>query len=159
MIASLSEFDSPRLSLHSGNESKKRSMIKELRGDYRNCFNNSALSSTAKRFSPTTLQSNVTGFARWRIQFNLRGGETFTFGRFRITIIKSLHSPGGLYMEDITAASTVKKGLTKLFMLAFLWGQFRQFAETPIDSHLSTALRGVIKDLSTDVVTNLISAF
>jgi hypothetical protein len=26
-------------------------MIKELRVDYRNCFNNSALSSTAKRFS------------------------------------------------------------------------------------------------------------
>jgi hypothetical protein len=101
MIASLSEFDSPRLSLHSGNESKKRSMIKELREDYQNCFNNSALSSTAKRFSPTTLQSNVTGFVRWRIQFNLRDGETFTFGRFRITIIKSLHSPGGLYMEDI----------------------------------------------------------
>jgi hypothetical protein len=97
MIASLSEFDSPRLSLHSGNESKKRSMIKELREDYQNCFNNSALSSTAKRFSPTTLQSNVTGFVRWRIQFNLRGGETFTFGRFLITIIKSLHSPGGLY--------------------------------------------------------------
>jgi len=70
----------------------------------------------------TTLQSNVTGFVRWRIQFNLRGGETFTFGRFRITIIKSLHSPGGLYMEDITAASTIKKGLTRLFMLAFLLG-------------------------------------
>ena len=34
-------------------------MIKELREDYRNCFNNSALSSTAKRFSPTTLRFNV----------------------------------------------------------------------------------------------------
>ena len=45
MIASLSEFDSPRLSLHSRDESKKRSMIKELREDYQNCFNNSALSS------------------------------------------------------------------------------------------------------------------
>jgi hypothetical protein len=30
-------------------------MIKELRLDYRKCFTNSALSSTAKRFSPTTL--------------------------------------------------------------------------------------------------------
>jgi hypothetical protein len=66
MIASLSEFDSPRLSLHSRNESKKRSMIKELRLDYRKCFTNSALSSTAKRFSPTTLQSNLTGFSRRR---------------------------------------------------------------------------------------------
>ena len=33
-------------------------MIKELREDYRKCFTNSALSSTAKRFSPTTLQFN-----------------------------------------------------------------------------------------------------
>jgi L-ascorbate metabolism protein UlaG (beta-lactamase superfamily) len=31
------------------------------------------------------------------------GGETFTFGRFRITAIKSSHSPGGLYMGDIKA--------------------------------------------------------
>jgi hypothetical protein len=35
-------------------------MIKELREDYQNCFNNSALSSTAKRFSPTTLQVDLT---------------------------------------------------------------------------------------------------
>ena len=34
-------------------------MIKELRLDYRKCFTNSALSSTAKRFSPTTLQSEI----------------------------------------------------------------------------------------------------
>jgi hypothetical protein len=71
MIASLSEFDSPRLSLHSGNESKKRSMIKELREDYRKCFANSALSSTAKRFSPTTLQFHLTGFV-WKITFNYK---------------------------------------------------------------------------------------
>src|SRR5258707_10901910 len=31
------------------------SVPEELRGDYRKSFNNSALSSTAKRFSPTTL--------------------------------------------------------------------------------------------------------
>lgn len=31
------------------------------------------------------------------------GGETFTFGRFRVTAIKSAHSPGGLYMGDIKA--------------------------------------------------------
>jgi hypothetical protein len=36
-------------------------MIKELRVDYRKCFTNSALSSTAKRFSPTTLQAYRTG--------------------------------------------------------------------------------------------------
>jgi L-ascorbate metabolism protein UlaG (beta-lactamase superfamily) len=30
------------------------------------------------------------------------GGELFTFGRFKITIIKSLHSPHGLFMGDIT---------------------------------------------------------
>lgn len=29
------------------------------------------------------------------------GGETFTFGRFKITVIKSLHAPGGLFMGDI----------------------------------------------------------
>src|SRR5438034_7921468 len=58
MIASLSKFDSRRLSLPSETESKKRSMIKELRVDYRKCFTNSALSSTAKRFSPTTRQAN-----------------------------------------------------------------------------------------------------
>src|SRR5438094_3343227 len=61
MIASLSKFDSRRLSLPSETESKKRSMIKELRVDYRKCFTNSALSSTAKRFSPTTLQAYRTG--------------------------------------------------------------------------------------------------
>lgn len=33
----------------------------------------------------------------------IRGGETFTFGRFKITVIKSLHSPGGLFMGDIMA--------------------------------------------------------
>src|SRR5438093_13291146 len=58
MIVSLSKFNSRRLSLPSETESKKRSMIKELRVDYRKCFTNSALSSTAKRFSPTTLQTN-----------------------------------------------------------------------------------------------------
>lgn len=31
------------------------------------------------------------------------GGETFTFGRFRVTVINSSHSPGGLYMGDIKA--------------------------------------------------------
>jgi len=36
-------------------------MIKELRVDYRKCFTNSALSSTAKRFSPSTLQAYRTG--------------------------------------------------------------------------------------------------
>jgi L-ascorbate metabolism protein UlaG (beta-lactamase superfamily) len=30
------------------------------------------------------------------------GGETFTFGRFKITAIKSSHSPGGHFMGDIT---------------------------------------------------------
>ena len=35
-------------------------MIKELRVDYRKCFTNSALSSTAKRFSPTTRQIDLT---------------------------------------------------------------------------------------------------
>jgi hypothetical protein len=39
-------------------------MIKELRVDYRKCFTNCALSSTARRFSPTTLRSNLTVFAR-----------------------------------------------------------------------------------------------
>jgi len=68
--ASLGEFDSRRLSLRSGTESKKRSMIKELRVDYRKCFNNSALLSTAKRFSPSTRQSNLTGLRRRRIQSN-----------------------------------------------------------------------------------------
>src|SRR4029434_6808749 len=71
MIASLSKFNSRRLSLPSETESKKRSMIKELRVDYRKCFTNSNLSPTAKRLSPTTLQSNFTGFSRRRIQFNL----------------------------------------------------------------------------------------
>jgi L-ascorbate metabolism protein UlaG (beta-lactamase superfamily) len=33
----------------------------------------------------------------------ISGGDTFTFGRFRITVIKSPHSPGGLYMGEITA--------------------------------------------------------
>src|SRR5438093_2178932 len=60
MIASLSKFNSRRLSLPSETESKKRSMIKELRVDYRKCFTNSALSSTAKRFSPTTRRLHVT---------------------------------------------------------------------------------------------------
>jgi hypothetical protein len=32
--------------------------------DYRKCFTNRALSSTARRFSPTTLRSNLTVFAR-----------------------------------------------------------------------------------------------
>jgi L-ascorbate metabolism protein UlaG (beta-lactamase superfamily) len=32
----------------------------------------------------------------------ISGGETFTFGRFRITVIKSPHSPCGLFMGDIT---------------------------------------------------------
>ena len=45
-------------------------MIKELRVDYRKCFTNSALSSTAKRFSPSTRQTNLTGFVRRRNQFN-----------------------------------------------------------------------------------------
>jgi L-ascorbate metabolism protein UlaG (beta-lactamase superfamily) len=30
------------------------------------------------------------------------GGETFTFGRFKVTVIKSLHSPRGLYKGAIT---------------------------------------------------------
>ncbi len=34
-------------------------MIKELRVDYRKCFTNSALSSTAKRFSPSTPLYNL----------------------------------------------------------------------------------------------------
>ena len=50
-------------------------------------------------------------------------------------------------MEDITAASTMKKGLTRLFMLAFLWGQFRQFAETPIDSHFVHGTEGSYQGL------------
>src|SRR5438093_1935535 len=60
MIASLSKFNSRRLSLPSETESKKRSMIKELRVNYRKCFTNSALSSTAKRFSPSTRQIDLT---------------------------------------------------------------------------------------------------
>src|SRR5213593_228216 len=76
MIASLSEFDSRRLSLPSETESKKRSMIKELRVDYRKCFTNSALSSTAKRFSPTTPRFD-TGYIRrvdsgWRPTYRPR---------------------------------------------------------------------------------------
>lgn len=58
MIVSLSEFDSRRLSLPSGTESKKRSTIKDQRVDYRKCFNNSGLSPTAKRFSPRRIQFN-----------------------------------------------------------------------------------------------------
>ena len=46
-------------------------MTKELRVDYRKCFTNSALSSTAKRFSPTTRQTNLARLSRRRIQFNL----------------------------------------------------------------------------------------
>lgn len=33
----------------------------------------------------------------------IKGGETFTFGRFKIAAIKSPHSPGGLCMGNITA--------------------------------------------------------
>jgi L-ascorbate metabolism protein UlaG (beta-lactamase superfamily) len=33
----------------------------------------------------------------------IAGGETFAFGRFKITAIKSSHSPGGLFMGEITA--------------------------------------------------------
>jgi L-ascorbate metabolism protein UlaG (beta-lactamase superfamily) len=34
----------------------------------------------------------------------ITGGETFTFGRFKITTIKSAHSPKGHFMGDITTA-------------------------------------------------------
>ncbi len=37
-------------------------------------------------------------------------------------------------------------------MLAFLWGQFRQFVETRADSDFATSLRGFIKSLSTTIV-------
>jgi L-ascorbate metabolism protein UlaG (beta-lactamase superfamily) len=33
----------------------------------------------------------------------IRGGETFSFGRFNIKVIKSLHAPGGFFMGDIAA--------------------------------------------------------
>jgi L-ascorbate metabolism protein UlaG (beta-lactamase superfamily) len=33
----------------------------------------------------------------------ISGGETFTFGRFKIIVIKSPHSPDGLFMGNITA--------------------------------------------------------
>src|SRR4029453_4929936 len=59
MIDSLSKFNSRRLSLPSETESKKTSMIKELRVDYRKCFTNSNLSSTAKRVSPPTLRVDL----------------------------------------------------------------------------------------------------
>src|SRR5438128_1922360 len=111
MIASLSKFDSRRLSLPSQRESKKRSMIKELRVDYRKCFTNSALSSTAKRFSPSTQRTNLMGFVRWRIQFNLgfatwsldhlirpieqrlRNRHADLFGRFQIEYQLKLRRP------------------------------------------------------------------
>src|SRR5213594_449676 len=76
MIVSLSKFNSRRLSLPSETESKKRSMIKELRVDYRKCFTNSALSSTAKRFSPSTLQCDFR-LSRWRIQLILESPLRF----------------------------------------------------------------------------------
>jgi hypothetical protein len=52
------------------------------------------------------------------------------------------------------------KGLTRLFMLAFLWGQFRQFAETPIDSHFVHGTEGELSRTYQQMLwTNLISAF
>jgi hypothetical protein len=70
-------------------------MIKELRVDYRKCFNNSALSSTAKRFSPTTLQAYLTGFGRMRIQFNPSTIGCFYLGHL-ITLSALASTFGGI---------------------------------------------------------------
>jgi len=40
------------------------------REDYRKRIDGCGFSPTAKRFSPTTSQTNFTRFVRWRIQFN-----------------------------------------------------------------------------------------
>ena len=56
-----------------------------------------------------------------------------------------------IYLLSVAAGvpfeRNLKKGLTRLFMLAFLWGQFRQFTETPIDSHFVHGTEGSYQGL------------